>query len=105
MNTTGRYRPRSGDQEAGQLTGTVFFFFFLGETGFFRAGVVCVCFCKIEGGGAVCAGRVVMPAELSGGAVTVSVEVVVVCGRVTCGVAAAGKAAGGRTALCSCIVR
>ena len=105
MNTTGRYRPRSGDREVGQLTGTVFFFFFFGEAGFFRTGSVCVCFGKIEGGGAVCAGRVVTPAELSGGAVTVVIEDAVVCGRVTSGVAAAGKAAGGCTALRSCIVR
>ena len=98
MNGNGRCKHGRGYRAAGQLTGTVFFFFFFGEEVFFRAGVVCAGFCPIDAGGAVCAGRVVVPGEPGGGDVTAGVpagaEVAVVCGRVTSGVATAGSAAG-----------
>ena len=56
-----------------QLAGAVFFFFFLGTALLFSSLVLRVCFCPTAGAGAVCAGRVVIAGELSGGVVTVGI--------------------------------
>ena len=72
-----------GGRDGGQLTGTVLFFFFFGDALFFRTGADCVCFCPIDAGGAVCAGRVAIPGELNGGGVTAGgpAGAAVTCGK------------------------